>query len=380
MKIDRRILTVGFPLLAIFVIGGCGGGSSPPPPPPPPAPDVTAPTVSSVQVPAGAVNRTVTLSLTATDNIGVTDVRFFVDGMLLGNDTSAPYSIDWDTSGETDGDHTLTAEAQDAAGNIGQSAAVTATVANMVQFAVTLSGIEEVPGLDTQATAQASLMVNLVTGDLQGDLTITGLTATAAHIHDSFAGTSGPVLVGLDQDAVNLSLFTVPAGAMLDAAGVDRLLAGALYVNVHTAANPGGEIRGQILPDGFVLRFTDLAGSAAVPRVGSIASGRAAVTLDQVTGALVVQAQVEGLADATQAHVHEAYAGASGPVLVPLTQDVMDPGHWFVEDATLNAAGLVAFAAGKLYVNIHSPANPAGEIRGQILPQGDRGVIRRAVR
>ena len=370
MKIDRRILTVGFPLLAIFAIGGCGGGSSAPAPPLPPPPDVTAPTVSSVQVPAGTVNRIVTLNVTATDNIGVTDVRFFVDGVLLGNDVSAPYSIDWDTSGETEGDHMLTAEAQDAAGNIGQSAAVTATVANMVQFAVAPSGVEEVPAADSQATAQVSLMVNLATGVVQGNLTVTGLAATAAHIHDGFAGTNGPVLVGLDQDAMDPSLFTVPAGAMLDAAGVDRLLAGALYVNVHTAANPGGEIRGQILPDGFVLRFTDLAGSAAVPRVGSIAGGRAAVTLDQVTGALVVQAQVEGLDDATQAHVHEAYAGASGPVLVPLSQGVMDPGHWFAEGATLNAAGLVAFAAGQLYVNIHSPANPAGEIRGQILPQG----------
>ena len=131
-------------------------------------------------------------------------------------------------------------------------------------------------------------MVNLATGGVQGNLIITGLTATAAHIHNAFAGVSGPVLVGLDQDAVDPLLFTVPAGAMLDAAGVDRLLAGALYVNVHTAAEPGGEIRGQILPDGFVLRFTDLTGTAAVPRVGSVGSGRAAVTLDQLTGALVV--------------------------------------------------------------------------------------------
>ena len=156
MKIDRRILTVGFPLLAIFAIGGCGGGSSAPAPPPPPPPDVTAPTVSSVQVPAGTtINRIVTLTLTATDNIGVIEVRFFVDGVLLGTDVSAPYSIDWDTSGETEGDHVLTAEAQDAAGNIAQSAAVTATVANMVQFTIALSGVEEVPAAATQATAQA---------------------------------------------------------------------------------------------------------------------------------------------------------------------------------------------------------------------------------
>ena len=59
------------------------------------------------------------------------------------------------TSGETEDDHLLTTEVQDAAGNIGQSAAVTATVANMVQFAVALSGVEEVPASDSQATAQA---------------------------------------------------------------------------------------------------------------------------------------------------------------------------------------------------------------------------------
>jgi len=323
-----------------------------------------------VQAPAGAANRIVTLSLTATDAVGVTEVRFFVDGVLLGSDTTAPYSIDWDTSGETEGDHTLTAEAEDAAGNIGQTAGITVTVANILQLAVAPNGEEQVPLNDSQATAQASLTINLVTGAVTGDLTITGLTATAAHIHDNFAGANGGVLIALEQDMGDPDLFAVPAAAVLDAAGVDRLLAGALYINIHTAANPGGEIRGQILPEGFVLRFTDLTGFAAVPQVDSLASGRAAVTIDQLNGAVVVQAQVTGLDDATQAHVHEAYAGASGSVLVSLTKDMMDSGHWFVEDGSLNAAGLDAFAAGRLYVNIHSPANPLGEIRGQILPEG----------
>lgn len=370
MKIDRRILAGGISFFLTFVLSGCGGSSSAPAAIPPPPPDATAPTVSSVQAPAGTVDRIVTLTLTASDNVGVTEVRFFVDGLLLGSDGTAPFSIDWDTSGETEGDHMLTAEAEDAAGNIAQSAAFTVTVRNMLQFAVALSGEQEVPSADTQATAQASLMINLASGAAQGDLNINGLVATAAHIHDAFAGTNGGVLIGLDQDPADPSHFTVPGGAMLDAAGVDRLLSGALYLNVHTVANPGGEIRGQLLPDGFVLRFTDLAGSTAVPQVESFASGFAAITLDQVSGALVVQAQVQGLDDATQAHVHEAYAGASGPVLVPLTQDLMDPGHWFAEGAALNSVGLDAFAAGQLYVNVHSPANPGGEIRGQIVPEG----------
>ena len=373
MKSDRRILKAGFPLLAIFAIGGCGGSSSSPPPPPPPPPpivDVTSPTVSAVQAPAGTANRIVTLSLTTSDNVGVTAVRFFVDGVLLGSVSAAPFSIDWDTTGETEGDHTLTAEAEDAAGNIATSTAVIITVRNMVQYAIDLSGQEEVPSSNTQATAQASVLVNLVTGDVQGDIMVTGLVATAAHIHDAFAGTNGSVLVPFVQDAVDPSLFAIAPGALLDAAGIDKLLAGGLYVNVHSAAAPGGEIRGQILPDGFVLRFTDLTGIAAVPRVHSLASGRAAVTLDQLSGAIVVQAQVQNLDDSTVAHVHQAYAGDAGAVLVPLTKDPLDAGHWSAEGMALNAAGLDAFASGQLYVNVHSPANPGGEIRGQILPDG----------
>jgi hypothetical protein len=371
MNIKYKKLHILASLATLLAISGCGGGgsSAPPPTPPPPA-DTTSPAVSAVQAPAANVNRIVTLTLTATDAVGVTDVRFFVDGVLLGNDTTSPYSIEWDTSGETEGDHTLTAEAEDAAGNIGTSAPTTVTVQNQFPFAVTASNVEVFPASNSQATAQADLIINIATGDVQGDLTTTGITATAAHIHDAFAGSNGPVLIGLDQDAGDPTIFTVPAGSTLDAAGIDRLLAGALYVNVHSTAAPGGEIRGQVLPEDFVLVFSDLTGTQSVPRVDSLASGRAAVTLNQSSGAIVVHAQVSGLDDATQAHLHEAYAGATGPVLVSLTVDMTDAGHWSAEGEVLNSSGLAAFANGQLYVNVHSPANPGGEIRGQVLPDG----------
>ena len=370
MKIEFRLPPVVISLFALSVLAGCGGGgggggAEPAPPPV----DTTAPTISAVLAPA-AINRVVELTVTATDNVGVTAVRFFVDGTLLGNVNAAPYVIDWDTSGETEGDHDLSAEAEDAAGNIATSATAVVTVRNVLAFAVTASGNEEVPVTDTLASAQADLIVNVATGDIQGTLTTTGVAATAAHIHDAFAGMNGSILVPLDQDAIEPTIFTVPAGTLLDPAGIDRLLAGALYVNVHSVAAPGGEIRGQILPDGFSLRFTDLTGSATVPQVSSLANGRAAITLDQASGAIVVQVQVVGLDNATQAHVHQAFAGDAGAVLVPLTRDPLDAGHWSAENATLNAAGLTAFASGQLYVNIHSPANPGGEIRGQILPPG----------
>lgn len=358
-------------LVAALTLSACGssgsGGDNQQEPPP----DTTGPVVSTVAVPAGStLNRTVTLSATASDASGVAEVRFLLDGTVLETDTASPFSFDWDTSMVADGDHVLRVEAQDTVGNTTQSAEVTVTVANVLQFLVALSGNEEVPSVDSAGTAQAEITVNLVSGAISGTLTVNGITPSAAHVHDAFAGTTGGVLIGLDQDAGNAGLFTVPAEALLDAAGIDRLLAGGLYVNVHSAAVPSGELRGQLLPADYALTFTNLDGFAAVPRVDSVATGRAAITLNKVTGAIVVQANVRGLDDATQAHVHEAYAGNTGPVIVGLNQDGADASRWFVENGELNAAGLEAYSAGRLYVNVHSPAHPGGELRGQVVPDG----------
>ena len=374
MTSDNRFLSLVLSFLVTAIVPGCGGGSSsspPPPPPPPPAPDTSAPTLGAVDAGAGmTVDRTVTISVTANDNVGVTEVRFFVDGNQIGSDTSSPYSVDWDTSAETDGDHVLRAEAEDAAGNVGQSADLTVTVQNTLQFALALTGEQEVPAVDSAGSANADLAFNIATGAVSGTLMVNGLDVTAAHIHDGFAGDNGPVLIGLEQDAGDPAVYNVPAGAMLTAADVDKLLAAGLYLNAHTVAHPAGELRAQILPQDFALVFAPLTGDNEVPRVDTVANGRAAVTVDTASGAIVVQARVNGLDDASAAHVHDGFAGENGPVLVGLTQDGADPGRWFAEDGDLGTAGIEAFLAGGLYVNVHSPAHPAGEIRGQVVPDG----------
>ena len=64
-----------------------------------------------------------------------------------------------------------------------------------------------------------------------------------AHIHEGAAGANGPVIVPLTKDG---DTYKVPAGAKLTSAQLASFKAGNLYVNVHSAANPGGEIRGQL--------------------------------------------------------------------------------------------------------------------------------------
>ncbi len=93
--------------------------------------DVTPPTVSITAPLNGAtVVGTVSVNATASDNVGVTKVEFYLDGALKSTDTTSPYSWSWDTTTTTNASHTLTAKAYDAALNVGTSAAVTVTVNN----------------------------------------------------------------------------------------------------------------------------------------------------------------------------------------------------------------------------------------------------------
>ncbi|WP_257388034.1 extracellular catalytic domain type 1 short-chain-length polyhydroxyalkanoate depolymerase [Tahibacter caeni] len=91
--------------------------------------DGVAPTVV-LTAPAAAsiVSGAVTLSATASDDVGVDHVDFLLDGSLLGSDASAPYTFSWDATNASNGAHVLLAQAYDLAGNVGSSAAVDVTV------------------------------------------------------------------------------------------------------------------------------------------------------------------------------------------------------------------------------------------------------------
>ena len=97
-----------------------------------PPPDTTAPTVSIASPAAGGtVSGIITLTASASDNVGVVGVQFKRDGIIIGaEDTTPPFSISWNTATATNGTHTLTAAARDAAGNVTTSTPITITVAN----------------------------------------------------------------------------------------------------------------------------------------------------------------------------------------------------------------------------------------------------------
>ena len=83
-------------------------------------------------------------------------------------------------------------------------------------------------------------------GSVTAKVTVTGFTATAAHIHMGAAGANGPVIVPFTKTADNT--FEAAAGAKMTPEQLAAYKAGNTYVNVHSAANPGGEVRAQLKP------------------------------------------------------------------------------------------------------------------------------------
>ncbi|GAA4031552.1 CHRD domain-containing protein [Actimicrobium antarcticum] len=106
-----------------------------------------------------------------------------------------------------------------------------------------LSGSQEVPPVMTAASGNASIMV-AADKSVTGTVTTTGIDSKAAHIHQAASGVNGPVIVGLTKNADGS--FSVPAGAKLTDEQYASYQAGNMYVNVHSAAHPGGEIRVQL--------------------------------------------------------------------------------------------------------------------------------------
>jgi len=108
---------------------------------------------------------------------------------------------------------------------------------------VILSGNQEVPPVSTAATGSGTIAV-LMDRSVSGSVMTSGVAGTAAHIHMAAPGQNGPVIVPLNRTGDNV--WSVPPGIRLNDAQYEAFRLGNLYVNVHSAANPNGEIRGQL--------------------------------------------------------------------------------------------------------------------------------------
>ena len=209
--------------------------------------------------------------------------------------------------------------------------------------------------------------------------------SNGAHIHIGYPGRNGGIALSLRPTLAADSLsgtftaadntFTVAAADFADAAP------SALYVNLHTRNNPGGELRGTIYTRGAEGYYTNLFGSNLVPSIITTAYGALALQLDGNT--LTAAGSFTGLSDtlatsiAGGGHLHIGMPGENGAVDLRLTATLDDgrrSGVFRVADNTFTLTDDQAARVrqGGYYANLHSGTYPSGELRGQVLPVADQ--------
>jgi hypothetical protein len=149
-------------------------------------PDTIAPTVSITSPTEGStVSSTTNVTADAQDNVTISGVEFFVDGLSLGaEDTAAPYSIPWNTLAATNATHTLQAQARDGSGNVTQSTLVTVTVNNPPKLIITA------PSQSSTTTGSTVTVTYLTAGDLA--------SYNVDHVH--FVLDGGPEMMDIPMD------------------------------------------------------------------------------------------------------------------------------------------------------------------------------------
>jgi hypothetical protein len=249
-------------------------------------------------------------------------------------------------------------------------------------FSIRLDSGQETPPNPTLGLGTAS--ATLTSSGLRLDLTASGLTGpiTAAHLHDGPLGFPGPVVRDIMPD------FTSPTTAQvlwrsddvmaMTPGLVKELLNNNIYVNLHTAAFPGGEIRGQLIldtpaPSPMATYTADLTGMQEEPPVGTLGLGTGSFQL--TPGGLTFRVTVDGLAGAiTAAHFHSGAIGVPGPVVRAIVAGEFLGSNTFagawtpLDPSPFTAAMMTELFKGNIYFNVHTTVFPGGEIRGQLLP------------
>lgn len=253
----------------------------------------------------------------------------------------------------------------------GQSGTIPPPLPAGMLFQADLSPANEVNAPDSLASGRS--VMALISDTLYMRIMVSDIdNITAAHIHEAAPNSNGPVVFPLyaPADGVFDPTHPITATVTLNAAQLAALKAGSYYINIHTTEAPAGELRGQVRPYIPPNKFHALmlgGNEAPQPVTTTLASGVAYFTLVS-TDTLQYELHVSDIVSITASHIHRAPAGKAGPVVQPLYSGIglFDPTHPISGSVVLNGADLVDLLTNFLYVNVHTAAHPAGEIRGQI--------------
>jgi hypothetical protein len=161
--------------------------------------DTTKPTVSITAPSNSTVSGTTNVSMSASDNVGVTKVELYINSTLAYTGTSASCSYSWNTAAVKNGSYTLLAKAYDAAGNVGQSASKSVTVSNQVSDSTAPTVSITTPANNSSASgtttvgisASDNVGVSKVELYVNNTLKYTGTSASASYSWDTTKETNG---------------------------------------------------------------------------------------------------------------------------------------------------------------------------------------------
>jgi hypothetical protein len=267
-------------------------------------------------------------------------------------------------------------------------AAAISSATGQVHLTASLDGAQEVPSVSTAARGTGSFQFNDDFTELRYTVVYQGLSGTltaGAHFHLGRPGATGGIVKAIAPSGAPASgtiagsWRSSDATQPLTAALVESLLTGRVYVNLHTAANPAGEIRGQVMRASALEFVVDLDGQQEVPPVAAGGGGTGVFVLSPDGTEMRYWVAYRDLSGALSAggHVHYGALGRNGSIAraiavsgEPASNSVK--GTWKSADGTqpLTPAVVDSAVAGKLYVNFHTTASPGGEIRGQLVLAG----------
>ena len=243
--------------------------------------------------------------------------------------------------------------------------------ASQIRFlATTLQGSQQVPSTNSLATGTVIAKYNTDTKILEvtGDYQNISAAVNNSHIHaPTPAGSNATALIPLNNTGGTSGVMT--GTVTLNAADESNLLGGLMYINVHDASFPDGEIGGTLMPTtaGETQYFTNtLSASQQVPVNSSAATGKVTVILDKATNKVFLTGNFSNLDSAASAgHIHRGLTGTNGPVIVPLSVTMATFGT-ITGSATVSGTFADSMIRGFTYVNIHNSTHPGGEIRTQL--------------
>jgi len=238
-------------------------------------------------------------------------------------------------------------------------------------FTGMLDSEQEVAEVNSEATGLATFNLSKSGMRVNYRVVVEGLTGpiAMAHLHNAPAGSDGPVIVdlgdGIDGNVISGSFDPTEFEGLMD-----LMMSGDIYINVHTAEFPAGEVRGQLMLNNRLVHdaYLNTEQEIPAPTSGAMGNGLAIVALNYTMDTLFYDVQVEGLTGAiTGAHFHEGNLGETGPVLIGITDDVDGNRiNGFLEGEALTNENIRKFLAGEIYLNVHTEENAPGEIRGQV--------------